>query len=167
MLSTKEQLSLQDSASLWGILNFYVLERSHIEVYFLQAEDTDLKKFLRNFLKNVIEKEISNLRQFLSNNNIDYPINYPSRNLNLDFELNEATKYRDMEVAMLMLQTIRAALPVFSAVIMNSYSEEVINKVSGYYNGFLDNMKAMLKLADKKAWVRKPPLIHLLKAANK
>lgn len=167
MLATKKQLTVQDASSLWGILNFYVLERSHVEIYILQAEDSDLQKFLKNFLNNIIEKEIKNLRQVLSDNNIDYPISYPSRNLNLDFELNEATKYRDMEIAMLMLQTIRAALPVFSAVIMNSYSTDVIESVSGYYNGFLENMKSMLKLVDKKGWIRKPPVIHLLNAASK
>lgn len=166
MITTKENLTLQDAASLWGILNFYVLERSHFEVYILQAEDADLQKFLKGFLKNVIEKEINDLRQILSDINIDYPINYPSRNIDLDFELSEATKYRDIEIAMLVLQTMRVALPVFSAVIMNSYSEDVIEKVSGYYNGFLNNMKAMLKLVNKKNWVRRPPLIHLLNATK-
>lgn len=166
MITTKENLTLQDAASLWGILNFYVLERSHFEVYILQAEDADLQKFLKGFLKNVIEKEINDLRQILSDNNIDYPISYPSRNIDLDFELNEATKYRDIEIAMLVLQTMRAALPVFSAVIMNSYSEDVIEKVSEYYNGFLNNMKAILKLVNKRNWVRRPPMIHLLDATK-
>jgi len=96
MLNTKAPLTLQDASALWGILNFYSLERAHVEVYILQSEDEELKIFLKSFLKNTLKKEINSLKQILSDNNIDYSINYPNRNINLTFELNEATKFRDI-----------------------------------------------------------------------
>ena len=161
MLSKSEHLTIQDGASAWGILNFLVLNRSHLEVYLLHSNDAELAKNIKNFLKTV-EKNIANIRQLLTNNNIDYPISYPSRNLDLKYNLNDATKYDDIEIAYMLLEIKRSALPIFSGVLSNSYSLDVIDKVSGYYNEFLTNLKDILKLIDKKGWMRSTPMLPTL-----
>lgn len=144
-----------------GIWGTYAAAKSELVAYqvsYNHAGDKELKRFIEDMTRNVIEPEIQETETLLKENGIEIPPTPPERSGANSEDIPVGARVKDPEIAAGLSKDISQSLMAASGVIGQSVREDIAMLFGQFHYKRAQMGAKLLQMNKEKGWLVHPPL---------
>ncbi|MEC9488486.1 MAG: DUF3231 family protein [Halanaerobium sp.] len=134
-----------------GCMSKFQLLKNH-------TEDQELRDFIADMNKNLIETEIKYLDEVLLENGIETPPDAKDVPLAETNSIPTGARFTDMEVASCIANDLKTAMTSTSMIIGLSTNDDITKFFAQHHNQLVKFGGILLKMMKKNCWLIKPPV---------